>query len=137
LSSNCRTGIVQEDTELIGEPRSAAKKVGRGCHLLLHDMIVLLLLCGRLEPSPRKGATKEVHEDIGERLQIITPSLLHTQMGVNGRVAGGFGQIHVLMIGDMKMRLRIAVLLCKTKVNNIDLNVLDTRDLLYTLADGN
>jgi hypothetical protein len=135
LSSNRRTGIVQEDTELIGE--TAAKKVGRGCHLLLHNTIVLLLLCGCLEPLPQKGATKEVHEDIGERLQIITPSLLHTQMGVNGRVAGGSGQILVLTIGDTKMGLKILVLLCKTKVNNIDLNVLDARDLLYTIADEN
>jgi hypothetical protein len=50
-------GIVQEDTELIEE--TAAKKVGRGCHLLLHDLIVFLFLCGRLEPLPWKGATKE------------------------------------------------------------------------------
>jgi hypothetical protein len=52
--------IVQGDTELI--EGTAAQKIGRGCHLLLHDTIVFLLLSGRLEPLPWKGTIKEVHQ---------------------------------------------------------------------------
>jgi|SRR5712671_2908212 len=150
------TGIVQEYTELVGE--TAAEKVGRGCHLLFHDTVVLLLLCGRLQALPRESSTKEIHEDIGKRLQIIAASLLHSQMGVDRRISGSSGQILVLAIGDMKMGLGIPVLLRKTKVNDIDLiaalantheevvgfdvtmdeiagmDVLDTRDLIYGLV---
>jgi hypothetical protein len=150
------TGIVQEDPELVGE--TAAEKVGRGCHLLFHDTVVLLLLCSRLQALPRQGSTKEIHEDVGKRLQIIAASLLHSQMGVDGRISGSSGQVLVLAIGDMKMGLGIPVLLRKTKVNDIDLvaaladtheeivrldvtmdeiagmDVFDTRDLIYGLA---
>jgi hypothetical protein len=55
--------MVQEDTELIVE--TAAERIGRDRNLLLHDAIIFQLLSGYLEPLPRKGTTKEVHEAQG------------------------------------------------------------------------
>jgi len=48
---------------------------GRG-HLLLADALVLLPLGGRLEALPGQGAQVEVHEDVAQGLQVITPGLL-------------------------------------------------------------
>ncbi len=45
-------GVVEIDGELIREP--TAENLRWGCHLLLHDSVVLLLLGGSLEPLPWK-----------------------------------------------------------------------------------
>jgi hypothetical protein len=42
-------------------------------------------------------------------------------MGVDGGVTGSASQVLVLPIGDMKVGLGITVLLCQTKVNDINL----------------
>ena len=60
------TTIVEEDSELVGE--AATKEIGWGCHLLLHDAVVLLLLGRGLESLPGKSTAKEVHKDIGKGL---------------------------------------------------------------------
>jgi hypothetical protein len=70
------TGVVQVDGELVGE--ATAKDLGRSCHLLLHDAVVLLLLGGRLEALPGKRATAEVEHDVSEGLHVITAGLFCT-----------------------------------------------------------
>lgn len=48
-----------------------------GCgHFLLTDSFILLSLGSGLEALPGEGAQVEVHEDITERLQVITSGLL-------------------------------------------------------------
>lgn len=42
-------------------------------------------------------------------------------MRIDGGIASGASQVLVLTVRDMKVRLRITILLCKTKVNNVDL----------------
>jgi len=42
-------------------------------------------------------------------------------MSVDGRVTSGTSEVLVLSVRDMKVRFGITVLLCQTKVNNIDL----------------
>src|SRR5260221_1145614 len=56
-----------------------------------------------LHNVPKEPGPKEGHENIGQQLQIITPSLLHSQMGIDGRIAGSSSQVLVLTIRDMKM----------------------------------
>src|SRR5260221_14370727 len=56
-----------------------------------------------LHNVPKEPGPKEGHENIGQQLQIITPSLLHSQMGIDGRIAGSSSQVLVLAIRDMKM----------------------------------
>jgi hypothetical protein len=112
-------GIVQEDTKLVGE--TTAEQVGRSGHLLLHDAVVLLLLGSSLETLPWEGTTKEVHEDVGKGLEIITTSLLDAQVGVDGGVTSGTGQVLVLAVGDMEMGLWVPEFLRKTEVDNVDL----------------
>lgn len=114
-----RPGVVQEDTELVGE--TAAQQVGGRGHLLLHDPVVLLLLRRSLESLPRERATEEVHENVSERLEIIPTSLLNAQMGVDRRVTGGSCQVLVLPVRDVEMGLGVAVLLRKAKIDDIDL----------------
>jgi hypothetical protein len=48
-------------------------------------------------------------------------------MGVDGGVTGRAGQVLVLPVWDMKMRLRVSELLCETEIDDID--------LVATLAD--
>lgn len=113
------SGVVQEDGELVRE--ATAKKIGGRGHLLLHDPVVLLFLCSGLETLPRERATEEVHENISERFKIIAAGLLDTQVGVDGGVTGSTSQVLVLSVGDVKVGLRVPVLLGKTKVDDIDL----------------
>jgi hypothetical protein len=76
-----RAGVIQENAELVGE--AAAKDIGRSSHLLFHNPVIFLLLSSSLESLPREGAAQEVHEDVGKRLEVITTSLLNSQMGVD------------------------------------------------------
>lgn len=48
-------------------------------------------------------------------------------MGIDGCITGSASQILVLAVRDMQMSLRVTVLLCETKINDID--------LVATLAD--
>ena len=68
-----RTSIVKVDGKLVGE--ATAQNVGRCCHLLLHNSIVLLLLGGSLETLPREGSTTEIQHDVSERFHVITARL--------------------------------------------------------------
>jgi len=111
--------VVQEYGELIGE--ATAKKIGGGGHLLLHNPVVLLFLGSSLETLPREGAAEEVHEDVSERFEVIAASLFNTQMSVDGGVASGTSQVLVLSVGNVKVGLRVPVLLGKTEVDDIDL----------------
>lgn len=113
------TGVIQEDAKLVGE--AAAKDVGRSGHLLLHDSIVFLLLGRGLQSLPRESASKEVHENVGERFQIIAASLLDTQMSIDRGVASSTGQIFVLSVGDMQVGLGISEFLGETEIDNVDL----------------
>ena len=113
------TAVVKENSEFARE--TTAKQVGRGSHLLFHNTVVLLLLSSGLQTLPRKGTAKEVHENVGEGLQVIATSLLNTQMSVNRGVPGRTGKVLVLSVRDMKMGLRVPELLGQTKINNVDL----------------
>ena len=120
------TSVVEEDAKLVGE--SAAQKIRRGGHLLLHNAVVLLLLGGGFETLPGQGATQEVHQHVGERLKVIATSLLDTQVSVDGGVAGCTSEILVLTVGDVKVGLGVAELLSETEIDNVD--------LVATLADA-
>lgn len=114
-----RAGVVQEYAELVGE--TAAQQVSGCGHLLLHDPVVLLLLGSSLETLPRQRATEEVHEHVGERLQIVPAGLFDTQMSVDGRVTSGTRQILVLAVRDVQVGLGVPVLLRETKINDVNL----------------
>ena len=47
--------------------------------------------------------------------------LADAQVGVDGSVASSAGQVLVLSVGDVKMCLRVTVLLGETEVDDIDL----------------
>jgi hypothetical protein len=111
--------VVEEDAELVGE--ATTEEVRGSGHLLLHDAVVLLLLGSSLEPLPRQGAAQEVHENVGEGLEVIAASLLNAKVGVDGSVAGSSSQILVLPVGDVEVGLGVAELLGETKVNDVDL----------------
>jgi hypothetical protein len=118
--------VVQEDGELVGE--ATAEKIGRGGHLLLHNPVVLLFLGSSLETLPRERTAEEVHENVCERFKIIAAGLFNTQVSVDGGVASSTSQVLVLSVGDVKVGLRVPILLRETKVNDID--------LVATLADS-
>ena len=49
------------------------------------------------------------------------PTLTHSQMGIDTRIAGGARQILVLTVWDMEVGLGVAVLLGQAKIDDIDL----------------
>jgi hypothetical protein len=69
-----RSSIVEIDGKLVGE--STAEDFSWSCHLLLHDSVVLLLLCGSFQTLPWKRATAEVEHNIAKGFHIITTRLL-------------------------------------------------------------
>ena len=42
-------------------------------------------------------------------------------MGVDGGITGGTGQVLVLTVWDVEMRLGVTVLLCQTEINHVNL----------------
>jgi hypothetical protein len=92
-----------------------------GTHLLLHDPIVLLLLRRRFQSLPRQLTPQEVHEDVAQRLEVVPPRLLDSEMSVDGGVSGGSRQVLVLSVRDVEMRLGVSVLLGESKVDDVDL----------------
>jgi hypothetical protein len=113
------TAVVEEDSKLIRE--TAAEEIGRGSHLLLHDSVVLLLLGGGLETLPWESTAKEVHENVGQRFQIVTSGLFNTQVRVDGGVTSSTSQVLVLTIRDVQVSLGVTVLLGETEIDNVDL----------------
>lgn len=55
---------------------SLAQHLNGGGHFLLTDAFILLPLGSSLEPLPWQRAQVEVHEDVTQRLQVISPRLL-------------------------------------------------------------
>ena len=130
------TAVVEEDAKLVGE--AAAQQVGGGRHLLLHDSVILLLLGSSLEALPWQSTTEEVHENVGERLEIVTTSLLcnavrngvftqveklrtNSQVGVDGGITGSSSQVLVLAVWNVEVGLGVTVLLGETEIDNVDL----------------
>jgi len=111
--------VVEENSEFVRE--ATTKEVGRGRHLLLHNAVVLLLLRRRFQSLPREGATQKVHEDICEGLEIITTSLLNTQVRVDRSVPRRSSQVLVLPVRDVKVSLRVTELLGQSEVDDVDL----------------
>lgn len=59
-----------------------------GALFFLANLFVLLLVCGRPQTLPWQTTTKEVHKDMAQRLQVVSPRLLATQVGIDGHVPG-------------------------------------------------
>lgn len=93
---------------------------GRG-HLLLADLLVFLLLGGCLEPLPGQRAAQEVQQHVAKGLNVIPAALLDAQVCVDAGIACCAGQVLVLTIGDVDVGFWVAVLLCQTKVDDVDL----------------
>mmetsp|Transcript_127973 Transcript_127973/g.272904 ORF Transcript_127973/g.272904 Transcript_127973/m.272904 type:complete len:273 (+) Transcript_127973:155-973(+) len=86
--------------------------------------INLLILClprARLDPLPRQPASVEMHEHVADGLEIVAAALLYAKMRVDARVPGRACQVLVLPVRDVLLRLRVPVLLCKPKVDDVHL----------------
>ena len=70
-----------------------------------------------LESLPGQTAAVEVHEDVAERLHVVSPTLLYAQVGVDAGVAGCPRQVLVLPVRDVLTRPVVSVLLRQPKVN--------------------
>lgn len=76
--------VVQVHGEFGREP--LAKNLDRSGHLLLADLLILLFFSRGFEPLPRQRAAIEVHEDISERLHVVSARLFDAQVGVDAGV---------------------------------------------------
>ena len=101
--------------------KSPAQDLHRCRHFFLAYFFVLLLLRDGLEALPRQTRAIEVHEDVAERLEIVPPRLLATQVSVDASVAGRAGQVLVLAVRNVLVRSIVAVLLRQTEIDEVDL----------------
>ena len=92
---------------------------GRGL-LLLADLLVLLLVGGRLQALPGQAAAQEVHEDVAQGLEVVAARLLAAEVGVDAHVARGAGQRLALPVRDVLLGLGVAVLLGHAEVDDVD-----------------
>jgi hypothetical protein len=80
------------------------------------------LLLGRsLEALPGKRSTTKVHEDVAQALEVVATGLFDAEVGVDGGVAGGAGEILVFAVGDVEVGFGVAVFFGETKVDDVDL----------------
>ena len=96
---------------------SLAQRLHWSRHLLLADLLVLLFLGRRLETLPRERAPHEVHDDVPERLEVVPPTLLDAEVGVDAGVPSRARQTLALLVGDVGARSQVAVLLRQAEVD--------------------
>lgn len=88
--------------------------------LLLANLLVLLLVGSSLEALPRESTAQKVHENVTKGFKIVPARLLTTQMRVDTHVTSCSGQALAFPIGDVLLRLRVAVLLGHTEINDMN-----------------
>mmetsp|Transcript_68073 Transcript_68073/g.134292 ORF Transcript_68073/g.134292 Transcript_68073/m.134292 type:complete len:292 (+) Transcript_68073:383-1258(+) len=108
--------------EVTGEHGGVALAQGlHGCgSLAFHNLVVLLFLAGCLKTLPGQLTTIEIHKHISNGLQVIPAALFDTKVSVNGGVAGSACETLVLTVGNMLLGPCVTVLLCQTKVDDVD-----------------
>ncbi|KAI0563609.1 casein kinase I [Gracilaria domingensis] len=97
-----------------------AQLVDGGGDFAVGYLLVLLLLGGGAQALPWERAAVEVHEHKAERLEVVATALLNAEMGVDGGVAGGTGEVLVLSVRDVNVGLVVAVLFGEAKVDDVD-----------------
>ena len=71
-----------------------------------------------LETLPRQSSLVEVHEDVSERLEVITATLLTAEMCVDAGVPRGACQVLIITELNVLVGVAVNVLLRQTKVNH-------------------
>lgn len=100
--------------------KSFAQVLDRSSLFLLANLLVLLLVRRGFQPLPWQTSSQEVHENVTQSFQVISPGLLPAQVGVDTHVAGCTGQRLSLTIRDVLLRFWITVLLGHTKVDDMN-----------------
>mmetsp|Transcript_22320 Transcript_22320/g.46874 ORF Transcript_22320/g.46874 Transcript_22320/m.46874 type:complete len:427 (-) Transcript_22320:824-2104(-) len=98
-----------------------AKHFDRRGHLSLADLLVLLFFRGRLEPLPGEAAAQKVQEHVPQRLQVVPPALLYTQVGVDRGVPRSPCQVLVLSVRNVLVCPGIPILFGQPKVDDVHL----------------
>jgi len=98
----------------------------RCAHLFLADFFVFLLFGGGLESLPGQRAPIKVHAHISQRLHVVAPTLLNAQVGVDGGVPGGAGQIFILSVHNVLPGAVVAELLGEAEVDEKHLVAVST-----------
>lgn len=100
--------------------KSFAQVLDRSSLFLLANLLVLLLVRRGFQSLPWETSSQEVHENVTQSFQVISPGLLPAQMGVDTHVAGCTRQRFSLTIRDMLLGLWITILLGHAKVDDMD-----------------
>ena len=101
--------------------RNASRQLlNRGLALFVPNFIVLFVLVFSLEALPRQLAFQKVEQDVANRLEVITTSLLDADVRVDRGVAGSSSQGLVVTVRDVLACLGVSVALRKTKINHVD-----------------
>ncbi len=114
-----RTHVVQQHAEL--DRQAFAEHLGQVRDLAVEDLLVLLALVRRLDALPGQRAFEEVHQHVAQGLQVVSAAELDAEVRVDARVARGADQAAVLFVGDVRLGLRVAVLLREVEVQDVHL----------------
>ena len=74
-----------------------------------------------LQALPRQGTTIEVHQDVTERLHVVSSTLLNAEMGVDACVPRRARQILVFAVSDVLPGPVITIFLCQAVVDKKNL----------------
>jgi len=88
--------------------------------LLLHNELVLFGRALRLEPLPGKAALQKVNEDVADGLEVITTTLLYSQVIVDRGVTRSSGERSSLALRNVLKGSRMTIPLTQPKINTVD-----------------
>lgn len=90
-------------------------------NFIFHNLIVLLLLCIRIESLPGQFAfEEEVEEDVAERFEVISSTLFNAQMIGETRVTGCTSEMAILTVRDVMVCVGVEITLGETVVDDVD-----------------
>ena len=87
---------------------------------LLSNLFILLLICCGFQSLPGQSTTEEVHEHMSECFEIISSRLLSSKVCVDTHVSGCTGQRLSFPIWNMLLRLRLSILFCHAKIDDMN-----------------
>lgn len=90
-----------------------------GLLLLLFNVGILLGLGSARKSLPRKRAAQEVENNVTNGFQVVSSGLLITEMGVDGGIPGGSGQVLAISEWDVLTVGRLETL-GETEINDVD-----------------
>lgn len=91
--------VLQQPDELLRD--LVAERFGGGHEFFVEYLFVLFLFVLGVHVLPGQLSEEEVDEHVEHALEVVPPALLDAEVRVDGGVAGGAGEVLVVLVGDV------------------------------------